>query len=144
VVVVGVVNSQRPAVVRLPVRIEIQHERYLPLGAAVRLIDVAGVGSARRIAGVVQFQLEQPQQQITVELQTQLFEPVEQHALAGRERLAQPAGEISADDLPALLRAWAADARRREIPARLARVRTFPQRLHLIRRRKPVSNRDAS
>src|SRR5258708_13482594 len=78
---VSVINSQRPSIVRLPNRIEIQHKGDLPLRAAVRLIDVAGLGGARRVPGVVQFHFEQPPQQIAGELQPQIFEPVHQPPL---------------------------------------------------------------
>ncbi len=110
----GIEYPQFPAVPRLPPRIEVQDERYSSLSAALRLIDMTGIARTRRIAGVMQLQIEEAQKSFEVQLQTELLEIVEQRPLRRQEAFHEPTRGIAADVLAPLCPSLTTDARRGE------------------------------
>jgi len=75
------IKAQLTAFFRVPVFVQIEHARQLAVAVVTKLIDMPGVESARRIAGEMTFEFEQPELQSSVEPQPQLFELIQKRSL---------------------------------------------------------------
>ena len=113
-------DAQCPAIRRIPGGVQIERERDLALLVALRLVGVPGKKGAGRISCVMQLEIEQAQQRLAIEREPQRLEAREQTLFRGKVRRREPADRITSDrvDAPHALRA--ADARRRELAARVA------------------------
>ncbi len=136
-------DPQGPAVRRLPVGVQIERERDLALLVALRLVGVPGKKGAGRISCVMQLEIEQAQQRLAIEREPQRLEAREQTLFRGKVRRREPADRITSDrvDAPHALRA--ADARRRELAARVALLGRDQEFASLGRREKIVVDAEA-
>src|SRR5258708_28349233 len=75
------VQTQFPAVLRLPVFVQIEYARQFPAAVAAKLVDMPGVESTCGVAGEMAFEFEQPELQSPVQCKPQLFESAQARAL---------------------------------------------------------------
>ena len=131
------------AVVRPPAPIEVERQRYAPLTAPARLIDVARVTRPGRIPRVVHLQLEQAEKGFTIQSEPHLLERTEQLTLRGQERFGQPADRIAANIRSSQRPPLSADARGYEVAPLPPRVGTTDQLVHLRLRQESIADGDS-
>ncbi len=93
----------------------------------MRLIEMPCVGRARRIARIVQLQIEQTKRSLAIQRKSQGLEARKQRRLGHAQRRRQPTNGIATDLLAALRLLACADTRRGEFAARETRLGARPQ-----------------
>ena len=67
-------DAQAAAVRKIPLVIEIQHDRDAPLIPALRLIDVPRIAGPGSVVRIVQLEIEQTESRLSIEREPQRFE----------------------------------------------------------------------